>query len=786
MGNLFSKLTSKTTTQDKINDIIDYCETEEPALKNIAEMAKQITTTDKIESLRTLYLKSIEYINCNNANSQLLKSQIFNLYQDLIVEQAVELLNHIKEWKLPPISPDAKEEEINQIHLNSIQLRIKELCEAIVKLSEISKYYIRKDTQISEIIDFIKLLQDNTNGQLSVISEAVDVYKARYLFGIIICNYTTGSISASVERYENDLDTYLTVNTYKGCLMFSEFIPLLWMTEPDFWNLNEMKNKNTTSSTISDEDIELYLKQGYLKKCLINLAKYYSNSFWPKYDAAQIGTAFRNCDYNPCYSKADNFSTLHDIVSPFVDNINIKTWKDFFEHGRKILNKIDTHHIKMLPYMAQKNNFAISGEFMKIPETWPKYDHDIELFEAIVSVANICFANCGGDNSKELDSNTGMYVPLNRGGYTYKDLGLYNQNLRYFDQRAFILVPDDTAFNKIPNNNKTSKFVKALDLDSESKWNDFVLKLDANINDAKFGQDTKSNYRKCIYNNTGYFTDKIYNCIDSSYFIKTDEFPIIPGLSAYRLKTNSQNAKASETYIELPENELKFEKMIVEDFIKSKNFMSLSEINELNNHEIHNIYKSICMESFNISDKTIQYGKNIIINGSEYTINPIVKTFYDDIKISTTTSKLYLSNNTKLFSSIDYLTNDGNSYAKNPSIPYFVYYNLIPKSLDFELMIPFIPPNFKTNMTICGCDKLNECPDNSLIPFVFSYQIKNGITIDPLFEIDNVDSVKNVELLKETFEESEESEESEENEESEDCEEEQKEGFIDKVVNFLF
>ena len=89
-------------------------------------------------------------------------------------------------------------------------------------------------------------------------------------------------------------------------------------------------------------------------------------------------------------------------------------------------------------------------------------------------------------------------------------------------------------------------------------------------------------------------------------------------------------------------------------------------------------------------------------------------------------------------------------------------------------------------MTICGCDKLNECPDNSLIPFVFSYQIKNGITIDPLFEIDNVDSVKNVELLKETFEDCEESEDCEDCEESENCEEEQKEGFINKVVNFLF
>jgi len=145
-----------------------------------------------------------------------------------------------------------------------------------------------------------------------------------------------------------------------------------------------------------------------------------------------------------------------------------------------------------------------------------------------------------------------------------------------------------------------------------------------------------------------------------------------------------------------------------------------------------------------------------------------VQTFYDDIKASALVNTLYTSPNTKLFSSIDYMTNDGSEYSKNPSIPYYIYYNLVPKSLDFELVIPFMPQsNFKTNMSILGCDIQNKCPTSDLIPFVFSYQVKDGKIVDPLFEIDDVNNVKKIDIssLKNG------------NEKKEDEGEEKKEGF---------
>ena len=805
MGNLFSKKSS-ISSKSSINDVINYCEQEEPALKNIAQMAKNTTSTEFLPSLRTLYLKSLEYVNCDNANSQLLKSQIYNLYQDLIIEKAVELLDELKEWTLPEPDPSKKQEENDQIQLDALQARIKDLCSKVGELSEITKYYTRKDTQASDILDIIKILQDNANKQLKVVSEAVDVYRARYLFGIILCNYTTGDISASEERYQNDLESYLNVETYKGCIMFSELIPLLWMTESKFWNLPEMKDKNMTSSTISNKEVELYLSTGILKQYLINLAKYYSNSFWPKYDLGE-NTCFRNCDYNPRYGK-DNFNTVRNIISPFVDNSQIRTWGNFFKYGREVLNKLDTHHIKMLPYMAQKNNFTSSGEFMKIPETWPKYDRDIELYEAIISTANICFANCGGVNTKIRDPNNGMYIPKDIGGYTYKDLGLHSLNTTYFDQRAFILVPNDEAFNEIKDSDRTSRFVKASELNID-KWKDFKIVIDANLNDVNLKSEnsnsenpnSKTN-RECIYNNTGYFTDKIYNCTDKSDRIKTAEFPIIPGLSAYRIKTDK--ATTTETKIEVPDEEIENEKEELKEAIKEeekenfgKSFMSIQELDYLNKnniHDIYKIYKSKCMESFDPKINLV-FGKNVMINNQEYTINPIVTKFYDDIKASLFTNTLYMSLNNKLFSSIDYLTNDGESYSTKPTITFHIYYNLVPKSLDFELMIPF-NIQLKTNMTICSNDVENGCPVNDLIPMVFSYTKKGDKIIDPLFEVDDVENIKKVEVkiedltLKENEKESFKNkykDECEDNSSSSDseCDMNKKETFVDKVMNFV-
>ena len=195
------------------------------------------------------------------------------------------------------------------------------------------------------------------------------------------------------------------------------------------------------------------------------------------------------------------------------------------------------------------------------------------------------------------------------------------------------------------------------------------------------------------------------------------------------------------------------EKEVVETYLMNHQFMSEDEIKKLENGDIHNIYKSICMESFDIVNN-IKYGNNVKIDGKDYTVNPIVENFYSSIKSTSTCNKLYVSNNTKLFSSIDYMVNNGKEYSINPIIPYYIYYNLVPKSLDFELMIPFIPSDFKTTMSICGCDLMNGCSENNLIPFVFSYKknLTSNKIIDPLFEIDDVENVRNMEFADEDLE----------------------------------
>jgi hypothetical protein len=194
------------------------------------------------------------------------------------------------------------------------------------------------------------------------------------------------------------------------------------------------------------------------------------------------------------------------------------------------------------------------------------------------------------------------------------------------------------------------------------------------------------------------------------------------------------------------------------------------------------------MESFDISDTTVKFGNSVKIDGKDYTINPIALIFYNNIRTSATMNMLYTSNNSRLFSSIDYMTNNGDEYSTNPIIPYHIYYNLVPKSLDFELLIPFIPKNFKTTMSICGNDLINGCSENNLIPFVFPYKkdIATGKIKDPLFEIDDVEKVKNIQVKVEEINENEDENENVENENEnveDKGEENTNEGEIDDESN---
>ena len=813
MGSFISSILSSTQSSHvKLNQVVDYCDREVPQLKNIAQMVKN---SNSLENTRILYLKSLEYIKCDNSNSKLLKSQIFNLYQDLIIDKALEILDKLKEWKIPE-RDKTNEEENDEIQFSALQERIASLSTNIKEVSKITEYYIRKDKQATDILDIIKKLQYNANEQLKVVSEAVEVYKARYLFGIILCNYTTGSVEANKEATINDIRTYLTVESYKGCMMFSEFIPLLYPTTNKAWGMN-----NTKSFSITNDFIKEYLEidsDGYAgrnsetAKCLKNLSYYYSNFFWPHYNNSR--TVFRNCEFNPIYGNNDTFMKYHDLLKPFVDNDKIRNWGNFFKQGREILNKIECHHIKMLPFMAQKKNFANSGEFMKIPETWPKYNKDIEIIEAIISSANICFANCGGEKDKnyenslitqnddfgisndisvegsEADKKQKVYSQethiKNYGGLTYCDIGLYNKNDIYFDKRAFILIQSDGEkggkFEEVEN--KTSKFVKASDLDV-SVWDNYLksnpIKLtgnkdDLNKRDSVSSQSEKdvNNIRKSIYNNTGYFTDKIYNCCDLSQFVRGNEIPIIPNLSAFKLKTDDNIWKDGQTNINIAKDSFK-------DISISQKRHDIEKetgenIDNLTNNEINNIYSKMMISKFKkekfelttdiISDNNVY---EIEYSGvkNKYIINDVIKDFYTFIITNDVLNTTYLSLNNKLYSSIDYLTTDKNEYSKNPGIPFYIYKQLIPNALTFELLIP-INTNLATNMSICTNDIINGCDEKYLIPFAFSCKKdKSNKYVDDLFNISDVESIKKVSDFKIEGEAIE------------------KEKFIDKVINYF-
>jgi hypothetical protein len=579
---------------------------------------------------------------------------------------------------------------------------MKELSECIERLSLSLKEYTRKDTQATEIIDVIKDLQNQAMKSIDIISTEYEIYLARYLFGIIICNYTTGSNTTNDKRTEEDLKNYLTVSSYKACLMFSEFIPLLWMTE----NIEEI---SMTSFTFTDEFIQKYIDDGELIKCLMNLSKYYQQYFWPKYN--NDPSIIKNCELSKL-PIIKSFDEIHKLVYTFVDNPEIKTWNDFFIQGRSILSKLDTHHIKMLPYMAQKKNFAFNGELMKIPETWPKYDRDIELYESILSVMNVCFASYGGDRDVEEHDSKSVkyYVPKNRGSYTYNDLGLYNKNSMYFDERAFVIIPND----KFTYSKQTSKCIKASELNVDV-WKNVTLTLDANPNDAK----SQSSNRQSMFNNTGYFTDRIFNCNDISEV--SDRFPIIPGLSAYKPITNGQGN--STTFIK-PEQQIK---QYAHEQSSEKDSKNSSEKNSKDS-----IPTGILSR--------IKIGQPIEIDKQKYEINTIINDFYNEIRSdSKLAGFLYNSLNSKLYSSVDYITNDGMKYSRNPKVPYFIYYNLIPASLNFELLIPF--STLSTHMTLCSNDLKNGCNEQYLIPFVFSCPKNNGIISDPLFNINDINKL---------------------------------------------
>ena len=169
MGSFLSTIfSSNTSSQVKLNKIVDYCEREIPALKNIATMVKNSTS---LESTRILYLKSLEYLKCSNSNSQLLKSEIYNLYQDLIIDKAVEILDKLKEWEIPARSSNKPEEENDRIQLEALEARIADLSTNVAELSKITEHYTRKDNQAKDILDIIKFLQNNANEQLKVVSE---------------------------------------------------------------------------------------------------------------------------------------------------------------------------------------------------------------------------------------------------------------------------------------------------------------------------------------------------------------------------------------------------------------------------------------------------------------------------------------------------------------------------------------------------------------------------------------------------------------------------------------
>lgn len=675
MGNWFSK--NKT----KVVKIANACTDEEKALKQLLAFANTVKTQDEI---RDFYLKSVEYVECNSVNAALLKEQIFNYYQDAIIEEATKLTISYKDWVL---LGDTDEEK-----LVNIQARMSDLQKDVMELNEALKYYTRDDTQGADLLKEIQDLQASTLEQLKEISEAIDVFKARYLFGTIVCNYCCGDIgNANSEAELRIINNYLTLNSYKGCLMFSEFQPLLWPTDFD-WDDN-----NTSQKPVTDEFLTKYLESGIPSENLKNLSNYYSNYFFVKYEAfnsSKPSEEFTNNTFSIPYPNAtETFREMATKIKEFVEDVKIRKWIQFYPRGKEVLQKFDVHHFKMLPYMAHKKHLLSNGEFMRIPETYPRYDHDIELLEAVMAIMNVCFANCG---TRE-NSNSSKII----GGYTYNDLNLNKYYSTYFDSRAFILSDEYTV------EPSTKGLVTAGNVDT-SAWDNVKFVISANKT-AEIGA-----------NSTGYFSDRIYNCLDDSKNVKaSSEFPSIDGLSAVRVVSES-NAIAVKT----DEDDGNAEGVENNDTDKAED----DKADKAENNDKTEDDKAEGVETFDVSKLvTIEPG-----------VNNMILDFFNKVIKLPATSVLYASNNHKLYSSVDYMTMDADAYSENPAVPYYIYFNLVPKSLSFEIMIPLNTTH--STMSICTNDVRNGCDEKYLIPLAFVGPVDDsGLINDPLFNITNLD-----------------------------------------------
>ena len=93
-------------------------------------------------------------------------------------------------------------------------------------------------------------------------------------------------------------------------------------------------------------------------------------------------------------------------------------------------------------------------------------------------------------------------------------------------------------------------------------------------------------------------------------------------------------------------------------------------------------------------------------------VNHVLLSYFDSLKINRI-NKL----NSTMFSSVDYITMNQDEYANNPELVYYIYYNLIPMSLKFDLIIPL--NTLSTNFSINTNDIKRKIQRNQLIYKMF-------------------------------------------------------------------
>ena len=394
---------------------------------DINDLIKELETKTSTSDLKTLYVKSLEY-NCTDSNTTISKQKIYDKYQDALLSSATKFTEEITSnvWTNKGTTDEEKLAELNS--------RIEYLSDKKKEVNDLYLQFYDRDVKKDSIL---KIYDDSISETQLNFDISINIQKindAKTLFVLIAGPYKMMN-NQNVTLDSIDLSLYrkkINLNSYKACLMFSEFQPLLYPTDN-----SKIAGNGTTASEFTDETIKKYLSNGNIETYVKHIMYYYTKYYYQS---------------NLEQAEKDGL-----VLDAFYNNTQIDTLEKFYIEGKKILKQFGVLRWKMLPYMAQKIPCSIEdgSTFSHLPSTWPMYFKDVEAKEAILVTLNVCYQNFGG--------NTVKY---------FADLNLSNEYSRYYTDVAWT----DEKFSQTQTD-FTMKSSLELSEQAKTKWLDRQIQI---------------------------------------------------------------------------------------------------------------------------------------------------------------------------------------------------------------------------------------------------------------------------------------------------------------------